>query len=341
MKFLKKFATRAEYEAYMANNETYPFIGYIADEGMVEYVKEAPPERRPLRFEAIEDMTVSFSTNAIEYSFDNKTWQTLPAATATPTISAGNNVYFRASGLTPTSSGGIGTFSATGRFQASGNVKSMILGGNFIEDSKMPKEAFVKLFAGSTITYACDLIIPYATMAESGCKLMFQNCANLHTAPKKLPATTLAETCYYSMFTGCTSLINAPELPAKSLMRFCYGFMFNSCTSLVNAPELPATTLAESCCYSMFSGCTSLINAPELPATMLQSDCYRFMFQNCANLRYIKAMFITTPSTNYMDGWVSGVNSSGTFVKNAAATWSNTFGTSAIPTGWNVDTATK
>ena len=38
MKFLKKFATRAEYEAYMATNEDYPFVGYIEDEGKVEYV---------------------------------------------------------------------------------------------------------------------------------------------------------------------------------------------------------------------------------------------------------------------------------------------------------------
>lgn len=37
MRYLKKFATRAEYEAYMASNENYPFVGYIKDEGKVEY----------------------------------------------------------------------------------------------------------------------------------------------------------------------------------------------------------------------------------------------------------------------------------------------------------------
>lgn len=40
MKFLKKFATRAEYEAYMATNVNYPFVGYIKDEGKVEYSAE-------------------------------------------------------------------------------------------------------------------------------------------------------------------------------------------------------------------------------------------------------------------------------------------------------------
>lgn len=38
MKFLKKFATMAEYEAYMAANTNFPFVGYIADEKKIEYV---------------------------------------------------------------------------------------------------------------------------------------------------------------------------------------------------------------------------------------------------------------------------------------------------------------
>jgi hypothetical protein len=34
---------------------------------------------------------------------------------------------------------------------------------------------------------------------------MFKGCTSLTTAPE-LPATTLAEKCYYGMFWGCTSL---------------------------------------------------------------------------------------------------------------------------------------
>ena len=36
-----------------------------------------------------------------------------------------------------------------------------------------------------------------------------------------------------------------------------YNSMFSGCTSLVNAPELPATTLSESCYNSMFYGCVN------------------------------------------------------------------------------------
>jgi len=59
------------------------------------------------------------------------------------------------------------------------------------------------------------------------------------------------------------------------------------------------------------------------------------MFHNCSNLNYVKAMFTTTPSTTYTNNWLSGVSSTGTFVKNSAATW-DVSGTNGIPTGWTV-----
>ena len=88
----------------------------------------------------------------------------------------------------------------------------------------------------------------------------------------------------------------------------------------------------------MFSGCSSLTTAPELSATTLVNNCYRYMFNGCSKLNYIKALFTTTPSSSYTSNWVSGVASSGTFVKNKNATW-NVTGTSGIPSGWTVQTA--
>ena len=52
-------------------------------------------------------------------------------------------------------------------------------------------------------------------------------------------------------------------------------------------------------------------------------------------------MFTTTPSTSYMSNWVNGVASSGTFVKNAAATWTSSCGTSTYPCNWTVQTASS
>ena len=50
---------------------------------------------------------------------------------------------------------------------------------------------------------------------------------------------------YESMFEGCTSLTKAPTLPATTLAEFCYWNMFKGCTSLEAAPTLPATKLAK------------------------------------------------------------------------------------------------
>jgi CTP:phosphocholine cytidylyltransferase-like protein len=80
---------------------------------------------------------------------------------------------------------------------------------------------------------------------------------------------------------------------------------------------------------------TGLIKAPELLADQLVLDCYAYMFYNCKKLNYIKALFTTTPSSTYTNNWVTGVSSTGTFIKNTNATW-NVTGISGIPTGWTV-----
>ena len=112
--------------------------------------------------------------------------------------------------------------------------------------------------------------------------------------------------------------------------------MFSDCTSLTAAPALPTTTLADSCYDGMFYGCTSLETAPELPATTLAYSCYFRMFNGCSKLNYVKAMFTTIPNDT-LSNWLSGVSTTGTFVKNAAATWTNE--QAGIPSGWTVQTA--
>ena len=83
------------------------------------------------------------------------------------------------------------------------------------------------------------------------------------------------------MFGGCTSLTQAPKLPAMTLADSCYSGMFGYCRSLTQAPELPATTLAKSCYAGMFLTCSSLAQAPKLPATNLADYCYSMMFTQC------------------------------------------------------------
>ena len=202
----------------------------------------------------------------------------------------------------------------------------------------LTQQCYSNMFSGCTSLIATPEL-PATTLAMSCYSAMFYGCTSLTTAPE-LPATTLVNSCYQQMFQGCTSLTTAPELPTTTLELNCYNNMFRDCTSLTVAPELPATTLEYGCYSCMFYGCTSLTTAPELPATTLATSCYEYMFQDCTRLNYIKAMFTTTPSKSYTDSWVKSVASSGTFVKNSAATWTTT-GVNGIPTGWTVQTATE
>lgn len=154
---------------------------------------------------------------------------------------------------------------------------------------------------------------------------------------------------FQKLFQNATTLISVSEnfLPATTLSTYCYDYAFSGCTALTSAPMLPATTLQQYCYRYMFRGCSSLTTAPTLLATTLVNYCYQYMFQNCSKLNYIKAMFTTDPGSRnstyqsrYTYNWVSGVASSGTFVKNSRATWSRT-GAHAVPSGWTTQTASS
>ena len=191
------------------------------------------------------------------------------------------------------------------------------------------------MFKGcSALTSAPEL--PATEMGSYCYNGMFANCTKLTSAPE-LPAKRLESNCYNCMFEGCTSLTSAPELPATYLVRECYHSMFNGCTSLASAPKLPATTLGWGCYSEMFQGCTSLTSAPELPAKELIRNCYQLMFKDCSKLRYVKALFTTSPSEETTKDWLSGVAASGTFVKSKNATW-NVTGVHSIPKGWKIET---
>ena len=188
---------------------------------------------------------------------------------------------------------------------------------------------YYSMFEGCTkLTTAPEL--PATTLTNYCYNSMLKGCKSLTTAPE-LPATTLTHSCYREMFRGCTSLTTSPELPATTLANSCYNYMFYGCTSLTTAPSiLPATTLANYCYEYMFQGCTSLTTAPELPSTTLAERCYSYMFYGCTNLNYIKILATDFSATDCLSNWVSGVASTGTFVKNISAVLLSE------PSGWDV-----
>lgn len=126
-------------------------------------------------------------------------------------------------------------------------------------------------------------------------------------------------------------------LPSTTMRTSCYENMFRGCTNMTLVPELPSTSLSSKCYQGMFYNCKKIESAPVLPALTLASACYKEMFTSCSALKYIKAMFTTTPSDTYTQNWVSGVGSGGTFVKNSAAQW-DVRGRNAVPSSWTIET---
>lgn len=308
MKYLRKFNTEAEYNAYDGN--VAPLVALISESRRVVYKAEA---ELPLHFIALEDTTISFSLNTVQYSFDRNEWSSLTPNASTPTVKSGKVIYFKAENLTPVAVDGIGTFSINGKCDVAGNILSMLYGDSYANKDgvALPQYAFRKMFA-----YTSNL----------------RNASNL-----LLPSINLAYQCYNVMFyqSGITA---APELPADTMAGECYRGMFQDCANLQDAPALPATTLATYCYQAMLAG--SGIKSIMLPATKLQNHCYKEMFQRCEALSYVKMMAIEWDPTANSSEWMKSMTvSNGTFVKNSAATWDNLFGISAIPTGWTVELA--
>ena len=305
---------------------------------------------------------LQFSKNGL-----NWTTITLSSTAYTITLNKGEKVYFRGNEgvfnywYSRGAKKAITTISANQTHTVGGNINTLL----DYQDPyglTLPQGAFNSIFENNTkLTSASDItFLPSVDGSLSTyCYLyLFKNCTNLTTVPKSipakkqgqdacngmfaytaittapaLPATTLGNSCYYSLFEGCSKLVNAPALPATVLAQNCYQGIFHDCTSLVTAPKLPATTLAINCYQNAFLDCINLVNPPELPAKVLVEGCYRSTFQGCSKLNNIKVYANDISATNCTFRWLYNVASKGTFNNYGSATYT-TDSPSGIPTGW-------
>lgn len=201
---------------------------------------------------------------------------------------------------------------------------------------KMKGSCYYSMFLNcSSLTSAPAL--PAEELANNCYNNMFRGCTELTEAPD-LPANILATRCYEGMFWACTGLTTAPELRATYLAYGCYSYMFAECTSLTTAPtELPAEISAPSCYSNMFQYCTALTTSPKNLADSLSSSCCVDMFKGCTQLSSVTCLAKSSTSSDSTLGWLSGVASTGTFTKSAAATFWESDSASGIPAGWSVN----
>ena len=156
-----------------------------------------------------------------------------------------------------------------------------------------------------TINFREGFIINSATGMYSGCTSLVKiNASYLATNDTPTGATG----CFESMFEGCTSLTESPDIHISgTLYNYSYNpsyvtggtmysckKMFKDCTSLTNAPTITRTgrsyayikdSAGESMCESMFEGCTSLTTVQDyLPSVIVMPSAYKNMFKGCTSL---------------------------------------------------------
>ena len=256
--------------------------GGKTEECPTPYITFTANREQKFKMTTTDDYTIS----GLQYSVNNGKWENVVVDKEVTFGGTNGDLHLRGTNINGTASGWYAystiTFTeANVNVACTGDIRTLLDWRiyNIVETNNA---RFGYLFKDcAVLTSAPEL--PATTLADFCYHSMFDGCTSLTAAPE-LPATTLAGNCYNSMFLGCTSLTAAPKLPATKLAGDCYLYMFYGCTSLTSAPKLSATKLDDHCYYGMFYGCTSLVYAPELPAKKLEDNCYTEMFYGCTSL---------------------------------------------------------
>ena len=142
---------------------------------------------------------------------------------------------------------------------------------------------------------------------------------------------------FAAMFNRCYTVISAERLilPAMTLTNSCYRSMFSHAHELTAMPDLPATTLADAC-YAYAIEQTKITKSCVLPAEVIPASGYNSMFIMCSGLSEITCLATNTGATACTANWVSGVAETGVFYKNPSMTGWTKNSVKGIPCGWTV-----
>ena len=149
-----------------------------------------------------------------------------------------------------------------------------------IKATTLAKDCCRSMFSDCQISVVPDL--PATTLAQGCYRQMFYQCYSITEIPEDyLKATVMEAECYFSMFNG-THITKAPKLISTSLAKSCYETMFGKCSDLTATPLLPATTLAETCYKGMFQDCTNLKTITCLATDISATNCTQDWVKNIA-----------------------------------------------------------
>lgn len=259
----------------------------------------------------------------IEYKKNDGEWTSLTPTFSGVTFSVteGDKIQFRGNNANyGTNQNNSSRFTSTANVDVYGNIMSLISSSNFenLTTFSSANNVFPYLFSGVKVVNAKDLY---------------------------LPALSLTENCYASMFRNISTLVSGPNILATTGGRYSANSMFQNSTALTQAPVIKLTTLGYYTCRDMFRDCTSLVIGPTLPAETIDENsatmAYASMFSGCTSLNQITVMLMANTShpNYYLAYMFEGVPSTGTLYKNPNLTnWPNS--ASNLPDTWTIVDAT-
>lgn len=259
---------------------------------------------------------ISFYENDTQIEFEHSTDMINWTSATSVTVSGSSKTYIRS---TSTRSTAMMMYNRNVPVDVGGNIMSLLTpnSATWINPQSLSAGAFSQTFYGDQsynrycrIMDAHELILP-----------------NLLRLPDK---------CFDSLFAGNTELTAAPTLPKPETIGVrCFAEMFRKTGIRTIDDELTAKTLGDYAYYEMFHSCSNLKNTPRINHFISSPHCCMEMFYDCNNLSEITCLTHNISATDCMKDWVSGVSTTGTFIKSSnMSSWPT--GASGIPSGWDV-----
>lgn len=253
----------------------------------------------------------------LEYSFDKRNWTACTWTnnyTMTPvSIASKGKVWLRGNNETFAFAFGAFAFRLTsnGLHKVSGNIMSLL-----------------------------DKTCKKTTLQGGDFVSLFKNDIKLVSAKDlKLPATSVPQSAYQSMFYQCSELQDAPELPATSVGSYGYAYMFYQCSSLVSAQAKLAIDSVDERAFAQMYLETPIVAAPCIsfaPNAVINQHWGDGMFSNCSSLKWARVENGAGINGDYTSNWMNGVASVGYIEFNQGAiTAGYAYGASGLPSGWN------
>ena len=203
-------------------------------------------------------------TTGMKYSVNGGEKKIVTASTNIENLNVGDKVQFYGNGTETQVYGNsnvalVKIAGGSAKVKAYGNIMSLIDETGFATTTlPLQAKAFYSLFkANNNLVDASDLLLPATTLATSCYESMFQNCKYLTAGPQELPALTAASRCYIHMFNGCVRLTAAPKIffTATPPSRACTS-MFASCSNLKEV-YVKAAFSGSTLYDNMFNGATA------------------------------------------------------------------------------------